>query len=64
MIDLRAETGYFYCPDYDAYVKCQDLIFYVIKNGKEVMNDFYSKILMSEIYYEDISEEKYKAQLY
>lgn len=55
---------YFYCPDYKKFVKCdKNGFFYSINDGKEVFNDFYSKILIGSIYTEDITEEEYNAQL-
>lgn len=64
MIDFRYDYLYFYCPDYKKYVKCEKGIFYCIENGKEIINDFYSKILIGSIYTEEITEEEYNAQLY
>ncbi len=64
MADFRKENNYFYCPDYDRYVRCHNGVFYNIKNGKEEFNSFYSKILFGDIYYEDISKEEYYAQIY
>lgn len=56
-------TEYYYCPDYKKYVKSEGGMFYCIKYGKEIFNDFYSKILIGDIYTEDITEEEYYAQL-
>lgn len=56
-------TEYYYCPDYKKYVKCEGGMFYCINDGKEVFNDFYSKIMLGFIYTEDITEEEYYAQL-
>lgn len=39
-------------------------MYYCIKDGKEVFNDFYSKIDLESIYTEDITKEEYYAQLY
>lgn len=64
MADFRLHDQYFYCPDYKKYVHCKDGMFYCVKNGKEVYNDFYSKILIGSIYTEDIPEEEYSAQLH
>lgn len=64
MNDFRKEYQYFYCPDYKKFVKCHKGMFYCINNGKEVFNDFYSKILIGSIYTEDITEEEYNEQLY
>lgn len=63
MNDFREDVQYFYCPDYKKYVKCEKGIFYCIKDGKEIFNDFYSKILIGDIYTEDITKEDYYAQL-
>ncbi|MGY3724604.1 hypothetical protein SAMN05421767_10572 [Granulicatella balaenopterae] len=57
------ETEYYYCIDYDRYVKCEDGMFYVIKNGKEEFNDFYARIIFGDIWTRDITEEEYYAQL-
>ena len=38
-------------------------MFYCINDGKEVFNDFYSKIMLGSIYTEDITEDEYYAQL-
>lgn len=63
MNDFRKDNQYFYCPDYDRYVHCYKGMFYCVKNKKEVFNDFYSKILIGDIYTEDITEEEYYAQI-
>lgn len=55
---------YYYCEDYNSYVKNDNGIFYSIKNGKEILNDFYDKILIGGIFYDDITKEEYEAQLY
>ncbi|MGP1598370.1 hypothetical protein [Peptoanaerobacter stomatis] len=59
MADFREDTQYFYCPDYKKYVKCHKGIFYNIKDGVEMQNDFYDKILIGDIYTEDITKEEY-----
>ncbi len=58
------KTEYYYCEDYNKYVKCDWGIFYCIEDGKEIRNDFYSKILIGDIYTVDITKEEYYAQLY
>lgn len=63
MANFKEYTQYFYCPDYNKYVKCEGGIFYSIKNGVEIQNDFYDKILLGSIYTEDISEEEYYAHV-
>lgn len=63
MADFREKVQYFYCPDYKKYVKCKDGLFYCIQKGKEIYNDFYDKILIGDIYTEDITKEEYYAQL-
>lgn len=63
MADFRKDKQFFYCPDYKAYVVCDKGMFYKIEGGKLVFSDFYSKILIGDIYYEDITEEEFNAQL-
>ena len=38
-------------------------MYYCIKNGVEIFNDFYSKIDLGSIYTQDISEEEYYANI-
>lgn len=57
------ENEYYYCPDYDKYVKRERGMYYAIKNGKEEFNDFYSRISIGSIYIEDITKEEYESQL-
>lgn len=54
---------YYYCADYDKYVREKDGVFYVIKNGKEEPNMFYIDIWFDDIFADDISKEEYYAQL-
>ena len=63
MNDFREDDQYFYCQDYDKNVNCHKGMFYVIEGGREVLNNSYSGILIGEIWYEDISEELYYAEL-
>lgn len=63
MTDFRKDKQFFYCPDYKKYVKCDKGLFYKIENKKLVYSDFYSQILIGDIYTEDISEEEFNAQL-
>ncbi len=64
MNEFLTSTEYYFCPDYNKYVKRDRGMFYCINNGKEVFNDFYSKIDIGSIYTEDITEEEYNEQLY
>lgn len=57
-------TVYYFCPDYNKYVKREGGMYYCINNGKEIFNDFYSQIDIGDIYTEDITEEQYNEQLY
>lgn len=63
MADFRKDDQYFYCPDYDKYVHYHKGMFYSITKGVEVFNDFYSQILIGDIYTEDITQEEYNAKL-
>ena len=47
---FKTPTVYYYCPDYKKYVKREGEMYYCIKDGKEVFNDFYSKIDLGSIY--------------
>lgn len=58
------KTRYYYCEDYNKYVKRDWGIFYCIENGKEIRNDFYAKISIGDIYTKDITEKEYNDQLY
>nr|DAK35273.1 MAG TPA: hypothetical protein [Caudoviricetes sp.]DAX74407.1 MAG TPA: hypothetical protein [Caudoviricetes sp.] len=60
---FKTQTEYYFCPDYNKYVKREGGMFYCVENGKEVFNDFYSKILLGSIYTENITKEKYYAQV-
>ena len=64
MADFTTPIQYFYCPDYDKYVKCDRGIFYKIENGEIHQSDFYDKILIGDIYTEDITEDEFNAQLH
>ena len=64
IMKYKTPTVYYYCPDYKKYVKCEGGMYYCIKDGKEVFNDFYSKIDLGSIYTENITKEEYYAQLY
>lgn len=64
MAKFLSPTRYYYCDDYDKYVKCEGGVFYCIENGKEIQNDFYDKILIGGIFYDDITKEEYEAQLH
>lgn len=64
MKEYLTPTVYYFCPDYNKYVKCEGGMYYCINNGKEVFNDFYSQIDIGDIYTEDITEEQYNEQLY
>lgn len=64
MYEPLTPTEYYYCEDYNKYVKREGGMFYCIKDGKEVFNDFFSKILIGGIFYDDITKEEYEAQLY
>lgn len=57
-------TVYYYCPDYNKYVKREGGMYYCIENSKEIFDDFYCRIDLGDIYTEDISKEEYYAQLY
>lgn len=57
------ETHYWYCPDYRSYVKYERGAFYVIRDGKLVRDDFYDRILIGEIYTDEITEEEFSAHL-
>lgn len=63
MAKYLTPTEYYYCPDYNKYVKREGGIYYSINDGVEVFNDFYSKISIGSIYTEDITEAEYKKQL-
>ena len=63
IMKFKTPTVYYYCPDYKKYVKREGGMYYCIKDGKEVFNDFYSKIDLGSIYTEDITKEEYYAQL-
>ena len=60
---FKTKTEYYFCPDYNKYVKREGGMFYCVENGKEVFNDFYSKILLGSIYTENITKEKYYDQV-
>lgn len=60
---FKTQTEYYFCPDYNKYVKREGGMFYCVENGKEVFNDFYSKILLGSIYTENITKEKYYDQV-
>lgn len=62
--DFRNDYQYFYFSDFKKYVKCERGVFCCIEKGKEIINDFYSKILIGSIYTEEITEKEYNAQLY
>ena len=64
MKEYLTQTVYYFCPDYNKYVKREGGMYYCINNGKEVFNDFYSQIDIGDIYTEDITEEQYNEQLY
>lgn len=63
MTKYLTKTKYYYCPDYEKYVKCEGGMYYCIKNGVEIFNDFYSKIDLGSIYTQNISEEEYYANI-
>ena len=64
MVDFRKDVQYFFCPDYNKFVKCDRGVFYSIeKNGEEIQNSFYDKILLGDIYTIDISGEEYNVKL-
>lgn len=60
---FKTQTEYYFCPDYNKYVKREGGMFYCVEKGKEVFNDFYSKILLGSIYTENITKEKYYDQV-
>lgn len=60
---FKTPTEYYFCPDYNKYVKREGGMFYCVEKGKEVFNDFYSKILLGSIYTKNITKEKYYAQV-
>lgn len=65
MSKFLTKTRYYYCPDYKRYVKCEGGIFYVVNNdGNEEIDRFYDKILIGDIFTDDISKEEYYAQLH
>ena len=59
----KMKTSYWFCPEQNSSVMYSDGVFYSIKNGVSVEDRYYKKILIGEIYTEDISEEEYNAQL-
>lgn len=58
-------TEYYYCPDYDKYVKCLDGTFYSIdQNGEEEYDQRrFRPILIGEIFTIDITKEEYEKHL-
>lgn len=57
------EDKYYYCIDYDRYVRESKGIFYVIKNGIEEANMYYIGIWFNDIFTNDISKEEYYARI-
>lgn len=60
---MESIERYYYCPDYKKYVREYNGIFYVIENGKENIDMFYSRIWFSDIFSDDITKEEYYAKL-
>ena len=58
-------TKYYYCPDYDKYVKRVNGAFYSIDdNGKEMFDHRrFCPILIGEIFTIDITKEEYEKHL-
>lgn len=63
MTKFLTSTEYYYCSDYKKFVKREGGMFFCIKSGKEIFDDFYSKIDLGSIYAENITKEEYYAQL-
>lgn len=55
---------YYYCPDFDTYVKWDGGAFRKIVNGRLEIDKFFEQIIMSDIYSEDISEREFNAKLF
>lgn len=55
--------AYYYCPDYDTYVKLDDGMPYRIRDGEEQFTPLYFDIWIGDIYTEDITKEEYYAAL-
>lgn len=63
MADYLTPTVYYFCPDYNSYVKREGGMYYCIREGVEVFEDLYSKISIGSIYAEEITKEEYYMQL-
>ena len=63
MDDYLTQTEYYFCPDYNSYVKREGGMYYCIRDGVEVFEELYFKISIGSIYAEEITKEEYDAQL-
>lgn len=53
---------YYYCEDTGEYIK-EDVFFYSIQNGKLVKDDYYTPILIGDIWVTEITEEEFNKHL-
>lgn len=55
---------YYYCPDFNKFVKYEDGEFFSIEDGRLKSNTFYDKMFLGDIHAIEINEEEFNAQLH
>lgn len=51
---------YYYCPDFDKYVKLDGFVYSLERDGTEIVNPYFEPILIGDIYAEDRSQAEYE----